>query len=415
MSKGIKYDEENEKYKSLRFLLFFLAIVAIAVGGVWIYNMSYTPNIATSATETTSGAPTSLSTSTVQSNPVGVTSTVSPVNSFVGIATGDTLPFLTANQLNSELNTMVSLGITWIRLDMAWNDVQPNNSETFKWGNLDRVVAAANARHLKILPTLGYTPMWGRPSGCTSSEKCPPANPALFAAFASAAVQRYAPEGITTWEIWNEPNGGFWEPVPDPLAYTTLLKLTYTAIKKIQPSSIVITGGLAPAANTATTIAPITFLQDIYSDGGEPYFDAVGFHPYTYPVLPSTYQPSSAWSQMDETDLSLRSVMGANGDSGKLIWLTEYGAPTGGPGGVATDPTDTGDDHVTDALQARLIRDAVTSARNLPWAGPLFIYSYEDLGDNSDTVENFFGLLWTDGTPKPAFTLLQQLLSPEGN
>ena len=109
---------------------------------------------------------------------------------------------------------MVALGVTSIRLDLAWDDIQPDSPTSYDWTNFDRIVQAANARGITLLPTLAYTPAWARPAGC--SDKCPPTDPAQFEAFVSAAVQRYAPQGIHTWEIWNEPNtSGFFQPAPD--------------------------------------------------------------------------------------------------------------------------------------------------------------------------------------------------------
>ena len=89
--------------------------------------------------------------------------------------------------------------------------------------------------------------------------------------------------------MWNEPNlTFFWEPWPDPAGYTALLGLTYDAIKAVDPSSTVITGGLAPAEQQPRQEAmkPLAFLERIYAAGGGGKFDAVGYHPYTYPALP---------------------------------------------------------------------------------------------------------------------------------
>jgi aryl-phospho-beta-D-glucosidase BglC (GH1 family) len=55
---------------------------------------------------------------------------------------------------------------------------------------------------------------------------------------------RYKPDGVTTFEIWNEPNNAsFWQPRPNPAAYTADLIAAYAAIKKASPSAFVISGG----------------------------------------------------------------------------------------------------------------------------------------------------------------------------
>ena len=134
---------------------------------------------------------------------------------------------------------------------------------------------------------------------------------------------------------------------------------------------MVITGGLAPENNANGYINEITFLKDMYADGAEGYFDALGDHPYSYPALPDTYEPWSGWSQMDTTPTSLESVMAANGDSGKPIWITEVGAPSGGPDSVGTGGS------------GQELTQAIDGAKQSPWVGAVYLYTYEDSGGDA--------------------------------
>src|SRR5204863_1406943 len=159
------------------------------------------------------------------------------------------------------------------------------------WTALDRVVSEARAQNLAVLPILTYIPAWARPRGC-SSEKCGPANAADFAAFAQAAAQRFAPAGVHTWEIWNEPNiPAFWRPRPDPSAYSRLLKGAANAVHQADPVATVVSAGLAPAATSGGEISPVDFLTGMCRNNVLPSIDAVGFHPYSYPVPPSYNAP----------------------------------------------------------------------------------------------------------------------------
>jgi polysaccharide biosynthesis protein PslG len=332
-----------------------------------------------------------------------------------GISFGDSLPGLSNEDLAFRLNDLVAIGLGWMRFDISWSDVQPTTSTSYQWGNLDRVVAAANARHIRLLPVIGYTPKWARPSNCQDSNKCAPANVEQFAIFVRAAALRYGSQGIREWEIWNEPNlVGFWKPQPDVARYAALLKAASTAIKSAVPGAFIITGGTGPTATTNGDINPVEFLQDLYFQGAQGHFDAVGFHPYSFPAMPSYYQSWNAWSQMSQTNPSLRSVMALAGDSVKPIWMTEYGAPTGGPGIFEQSTTDTkfaGSPHkVTEDVQAKMLSDAVRLAKGYSWAGPLFWYSYQDIGTTQDTAENFFGLIRYDGVEKPAYDTLTGLM-----
>jgi peptidoglycan hydrolase-like protein with peptidoglycan-binding domain len=341
------------------------------------------------------------------STPTATVSVTPPVSSALndnfGLSVGDSLLGLSSSALNQELDGMVSLGVGWVRFDMEWDNIQSNNSSTFDWSQIDPVVAALNAHHIKILAILDYTPTWAGSSTCPSgSNFCAPADPAQFGAFAQAAAQRYSSQGVSDWEIWNEPNNaGFWGPTVDCNAYTAILKDAYTAIKAVEPNSTVITGGLSPAATDGTNMSPTDFLSCIYAAGGEGYFDAVGDHPYTFPQMPSD-DNGGAWDQMSATNPSLRSIMTANGDADKQIWVTEYGTPTNGPDSAW---------YVSEAQQAQMVTDAFTTYSAYSWGGPFFWYTYKDGGTDTSTNENFFGLLRADGSTKPAYTTLQNLLT----
>src|SRR5258708_19806733 len=96
----------------------------------------------------------------------------------------------------------------------------------------------------------------------------------------------------------------YWQPGADPAGYVALLRQTYAAIKSQNPNATVITAGLAPAANGGGNIAPIDFLRQVYAQGGEPYFDAVGFHPFSFPAMPShvyTWNPCPHMADINPT------------------------------------------------------------------------------------------------------------------
>jgi hypothetical protein len=314
--------------------------------------------------------------------------------------------------MSKRLDDMLSLGTGWIRFDIDWSSVEYTKG-VFDWSEIDRLVNYANQRNIKILAILDNTPEWAREPGCFS-DKCAPANLQDFADFAKKVVQRYSVKGLHDWEIWNEPNTiAFWKPVPDVKKYTELIKLVYVSIKSADSSANVMVGSMAPAATSADNISPIDFLSGIYSNSGRDYFNSVSFHPYSFPVIPSYNAPWNAWQQMSNTKTSLRSIMLENGDSSKKIWITEFGAPTGGPGGIA----DIGNynfsvnpDHVTEDLQSKIFEDAWSLVSSYTWSGPLFWYSYKDLGITMDTIENFFGIIRYDGTLKPVYNTIKNIL-----
>lgn len=369
-------------------------------------------NATTSVPKAPSPAP-ATTTSPLPSTPPSAGTPVT-LNTGFGVSVGNTFAYLSDAKLNAYLDDLAALGVGWLRFDLSWNDVQYNNSSTYDWSHIDRIVTQANARHIKVLPILLYTPKWARLSSCSYDEYCAPADPAQFATFAGAAAKRYASQGVHYYEIWNEPNmGAWWGSQGNVRGYSALLKAASPALRASDPQVFIITGGTGPAATDGTDVSPLDFINGLYQNGAKSSFDAIGHHPYTYPV-PATFKEDwNAWMQMALTNVSIRSIMMANGDSAKQIWATEYGAPTGGPKAAATMSnygTIQNADHVSEDVQSYILSEAIKTHAAQPWAGPLFWYSYIDLGTSQNTNENFFGLRRFDGSAKASYEILRSLL-----
>jgi hypothetical protein len=307
-------------------------------------------------------------------------------------------------ELNRDFDAIKATGAQWVRFDMVWSVVQAGGPTSFDWSTTDRAVAAANARGLKVLAVLGYTPTWARAPGA-SSDKYPPADPNTFATYARAAAQRYAPQGVHSYEIWNEENTGFWAPLPNPVTYTQLLKLAYPAIKTIDASATVIVGGFAGQGDTnmwkaadGSGIAPYRFLTEMYAAGAAGSFDAVAIHPYSIPGGPSA---GGEWNPFTQAP-AIHTLMANHGDTNKRIWATEGGAWTG------TSPN-----AVSETTQAQYARDYLTLWTQWSYTGPFFLYTLRDRSTNTTDREDNFGVMHTDGTPKTAYqTISTTVIGP---
>jgi hypothetical protein len=316
-----------------------------------------------------------------------------------GVADPDLIT-LTPSVQASQLAAMKAMGITSIRLDANWDWVEYGGPNTFDWSQLDQAVASIRAAGMSVDLIIDGCPPWAAVAGTSGDASPQPASAAQYAQWAAAVAQRYAPQGVNTFEIWNEPNNQvFWQPAPNPAAYTAMLKAAYTSVKAVDPSAFVLSAGLAPENNDGTNIAPITFLQDMYANGAHGSFDALGYHPYSYPALPNSIQNWSGWSQMSQTSTSLRSVMAANGDGGKKIWITEVGAPSAGPDGIGQ------------AGQANEFTQAIAAAKASSWVGGFYLYSWKDEGTDKTNSEDWFGLLTASGAKKLAYTAVANALA----
>lgn len=299
---------------------------------------------------------------------------------------------LDSQELSDRVIAYKQLGVKWVRFDFDWSVIQPNDANDFNYSGYDAAVAALSMANIQIVGTLDYTPSWA--NGGQPSKYYPPLRASDFTSFVANVVGRYAPGGVHTWEIWNEPNlGQFWNPGADPAGYTALLQAAYTAIHEVDPTAIVLTGGMADPTNNETNMDARTFLADMYSDGAGGYFDALSYHPYTSPDMPGN-KDHNPWQQMFATKPSLLSIMSDNGDS-KAIWLTEFGAPTSGDG----------DDVISETAQANMIMQGFRLAKSYSWAGPLFIYDFIDFHPYGYTTDpgSYFGLLRSDWTHKPSY------------
>jgi polysaccharide biosynthesis protein PslG len=327
----------------------------------------------------------------------------------VGISYGDVLPALSGSGLAAELDDAGYVGATWIRADLAWDDVQPAPGK-YSWTGYDRVVSAARARHLSVLALLAYTPAFARPRGC-GTDKCGPADPAAFAAFAAAAVRHYAPMGVHDWEIWNEPNSrNFWQPSPDPAAYARLVRLTVAAIRSVQPKATIVLGSMAAGKLTGVGIPALRFLQQLCADGVNKLVNAIGWHPYSYPLLPDSPNVHNPWNLISKDSPSFESILAKAGTPNLPVWITEYGAPTGGPGQPAASPHHAKGVFpawVTPAFQAELARNAVATAEANPDIGAFFWFTDRDTPGPANMRINFFGLRLVSGKPKPALNALR--------
>jgi len=327
-----------------------------------------------------------VTTPLICAGPIESQATVSSdVVSHKGIVVSDSQIVGTNNAiLATRVADFKTLGVKWVRLAFTWQDIQPNSANDFLTSQYDAVVKALEVADINVLGLICYSTSWANGH---QSQFVPPTSPATYGNYASKLASHFGPMGVHTWEIWNEPNvGNFWSPAPDPAAYTALIKAAYFAIHQVDSGATVITAGLSQPSNSPTTIDAREYLGDIYHDGGKPYFDAVGDHPYG----------RENWAKMFSTSPSFLSIMVTNGDGNKKIWVTETGTPTGTASGA-----------VTERQQAAEVIQSYANAVAYPWIGPIFWYDYMDDCDNAADPECNFGLKKETGSKKPSYAAYQ--------
>ncbi|PZF86262.1 fibronectin type III domain-containing protein [Jiangella anatolica] len=349
------------------------------------------------------------------------------------------IPHLTGAAIDDVADLAADSGANTIRDEAWWGRIEATEG-VFDWTLPDSVVRAAAERGLRVLLMADTAPTWA--SGATEGDpgwfSTPPIDPADYGNFAGELAERYGTGGafwaanpdltftpLAGIEIWNEQNGeAFWGGnTVDPAHYTAMLQSAYTAIKAADPSITVVVGGLASGAGSAYNDAdcdgtadggyltghglnPVDYLEEMYAAGAQGYFDAVGWHPYVFDfdgekTMPQLldYDPCSTWSQLAETPVSARSLMVANGDSAKKVWITEAGIPTCVL--FAVYPC------VYQSDQALLLHSEFAKWKTYTWGGGFIVYDMHDDCTSPLNVQCNFGVATTSNTPKLAYDFLR--------
>lgn len=221
------------------------------------------------------------------------------------------------------------MGATVGRAGADWAATEPNRPvggrARFDWTYDDMIATAMAQARLRWDPMLDYTPAWAqqhiRPAVSVTGlvSELPPADDRVYAAYAAAFAARYGAGGsfwrghpglpaepVRTFEIWNEPDCRWtWGPDVDLRDYARLYATAYRAIKRVDPRSTVITGGLAFTRSSLPRL--------LRAFRGVP-IDGLGVHPYG-----PTAEATIAVVRFTER------LMTAYGRSATPLFVNEYG------------------------------------------------------------------------------------------
>jgi hypothetical protein len=195
--------------------------------------------------------------------------------------------------------------------------------------------------------------------------------------------QRYA---ITSVELGNEPYLG----EMSAAEYAEAVQPTLRAIAALELPVTVVLPARLHGSDTS-------WMEELYAriPNLDELFDAFALHPYWYGRSPAAKGPLGPIERIE----ALREEMDEHGAEGKTIWITEYGQST----------ALCGEECVTEEAQALHLRQMLDAIRlNPEWrVRMLSVFQLRDRGTNSGDRELQFGLLREDGTPKPAYRVVQ--------
>ena len=324
---------------------------------------------------------------------------------FFGMSMGGDLIQASDVLFDKELNTMKTIGVHWVRASIPWGLVQPHGPDGQEWIRVDRLVETVQAEGMQLIGIIDNPPIWAGTSpapvaGCANK---PPFDLQAYTNFATKVATRYKSAEISAIEVENSPNlPGVW-PTPDPCDYTALMKKVHPAVKAVDSGIVVLNGGVGGTTTKNGAIAGATWIADLYAHGAKGMFDAVSFHPYSYPCSPlQSCAAQRTWGALP----TVRQTMTANGDGALKIWASEFGSPTSGV---------SGDGHVDEATQSSIMVDAMKTWAGFSYGGPFFVYEFRDFGTDTTDKSDWFGLVSNNlKHQKPAFFAYKYLATGRG-
>jgi spore germination protein YaaH len=316
------------------------------------------------------------------------------------------LPFDYGIQVDPRGNTanniamIKGMGFNWVKFQMAWKNVEPAPG-SYSWGMWDEIINAYSSNGIKILLSIPKAPDWARPPDDDKSVEGPPQDPIKYAEFVGRVADRYRGK-VQAIEVWNEQNlyyeaGG--QGRVNPANYVELLKLSYTAIKSVNPDMIVVSGALTPTgAPPPAAMDDLEYLRQMYGLGAKDYFDAVGAHPSGFANAPDAlfqggdFDPARGYDDhrsffFRNTMEEYRRIMVENGDGNKTIWPTEFGWPVW---------RFTGDERFVFAKENSVQQQAAYTVRAYQmgkewgWVGTMFLWNLDyNLTAGATELANF--------------------------
>lgn len=245
-----------------------------------------------------------------------------------------------------DLRLVKEADFNWVKQEFAWRELEGAGKGAFDWARTDRIMDQIDSYGLKVIVRLGVQPGWATPN-LPMPEVGPPDNMQDWADYVAAVATRYKGR-VDAYQIWNEPNlAREWgERPPSPAEYTEMLRVSYQAIKNVDPYPIIISAGMAPTTRNDNVAKPdVYYIQEMYDAGAAAYFDALGAHGPGYKAAPETdpaeiaNTPGLALPGDFENNVpeelrrvygfrhveDIRAIMERNGDSAKKIVLLEFG------------------------------------------------------------------------------------------
>ena len=293
--------------------------------------------------------------------------------------------YQTDAELDFWLDKLAATGAETVQTAGAWDHFEPSADDSYSWAFMDKFIAHAEARGLKVRMQVSATPDWVHPylasQGIAQSDRVwyPPRGSgeiALYQDFWHDLVARYGTR-VASYEVWNEPNhDSFFEPKANVSEYAAMQRAAYLGAKSANPNVQIVCCALS--GNDMGYLDQLYTALRAYPEASanDDFFDALGVHPYAYenskPLAPAETRNNflSTFGPADATFVGIDKMIAdldAHGDSHKKVWIGEFGYRM--TSGGYHEP-------ISDDLRAQYLKQAYALLDQRPRVMGMAWYSY---------------------------------------
>ncbi len=367
-----------------------------------------------------------------------------PVKGIFGVETS----FIDSNLLSKAdgVNTY-----WWRYFAFSWKGIEPNDvsPSQYNWGAVnEHHLRDAAANGFSIVATVKFVPFFAQAMNDSQSVQCSPikddaATIADFQEFLTALVNRYKepPYNIKYWQFWNEPDldpdvlvsigqlytspFGCWGDDTDQYyggeKYGKFLSIFGQTVKAADPTAKITNGGMLldcnPEENPTGCLTGKFFegtIRGLIANNGVPYLDYISFHVYGHWY--ANLNLDENWAGFHDGGVMLgkakylRKVMTDYGINPlKQLIMTEAGLmckrpdtaqplPSGKKCSDSVAPPEYEDDQA-EYIVWIYVRAIANDISGVMW----YMLNYQSY--------RHVGLMYADGSPKPAYLAYQYLVS----
>ena len=236
--------------------------------------------------------------------------------SFTGLEVGGETQTLAHSQRMSEI------GMRWVKYEVGWQ--VGKNPEDVR-----SLVQQGHTANFKVLLTIAGAGDYPTPNSLNYTE---------YVDFVSA-VAGFGADAPDAIEVWHEQNIDLSWPVGEISAANYvrfMLAPTYSAIKRVNPSLMVISGGLSPTGmhNFHNVWADNYYIGEMAAAGATAYADCIGVHYNTGATSPNALSGHPGGSHYSWYFLPMISLYGDTFGQGWPLCFTQFGylSPQSFPG-----------------------------------------------------------------------------------